>query len=104
MPDLELLAYKYNNTDAQGTPDPSMLWEYDHINEGCANSPTAAGKFWELVFAGHQATYDAETLQRALTDAGFTAKPCQFREGNPQIQKECMDTLPCLTLYTEGVA
>jgi predicted SAM-dependent methyltransferase len=55
------------------------LGEFDEMNEGCASSPTQAGKLWELLFAGHHACYDAPALLALLEDSGFEARVAPFR-------------------------
>lgn len=77
--------------------------DFDEINEGCAASSAAAGKLWSLLFSGHQAAYDSDTLNRMLQDSGFEYKPASFRQGHPQILKETLDLLPCLSLYVEAL-
>lgn len=116
VPDLELITRAYGNgccwdTHTQFNADQSSpdLRDFDHVNGGCAESPTAAGKFWSLVFDGHKATYDSETLCGLLEEAGFTAVKSRFRpdtvghSGLTQIKYETHDFLPCLSLYASAV-
>lgn len=100
VPDAGLLAARYAGSLA-GT---NLLSEFDEVNDGCKNSPTAAAKFWELLHSGHQCCYDSETLCRALDDAGFHPQPAAFRRSVcRQMLAECLDTLPCLSLFYEGI-
>lgn len=106
VPDARLLIAKHGTYNRDGDEE---LSEFDEINEGCANSPTSLGKLWSLLHAGHSAAYDAETLGEVLWKAGFEGCQVGFREwgfsraGCDQILKETLDTLPCLTLYMEGI-
>jgi hypothetical protein len=88
------------------------LDQFDEINDGSAASPTAAGKLWALLHEGHSACYDAETLEKALAEAGFVPYTSQFRTptifpGRPelgkQIVRETIDMFPCLSLYVNAV-
>jgi hypothetical protein len=85
------------------------LSEFDEINDGCAQSPTAAAKLWSLLHAGHQAAYDAETLIGMLKEAGFEGRQAEFRKaafdhpGCHQILRETLDCLPSLSLYVDAV-
>lgn len=102
VPDAGLLMDKWQ----EGT-----LGEYDEINEGCSEASTSSQKLWELLHAGHSAIYDAMTLKKSLEDAGFIAIPSSFREVTTehneqafsQIQRETLDTLPCITLVMDSV-
>jgi predicted SAM-dependent methyltransferase len=78
---------------------------YDELNEGAAKSPTDAGKLWNLLFSGHSAMYDAETLLDVMKRAGFTnASSKNFRQSdNPQMLRETFDLLPTISLYAEAV-
>ncbi len=109
VPDAKLLCGMYEDNR------PSDLSEFDEINDGCANAPTSAGKLWAMLFQGHQAAYDQETLSRALEDAGFQPLLAAFRQvghhpsldwsavGARQILKEAMDILPCHTLFMDAI-
>jgi predicted SAM-dependent methyltransferase len=79
------------------------LNDYDEINDGAANSPTTLGKLWALLFAGHQAAYDGETLMDALSRAGFEPKLQAFRQGHKQILAETLDMLPSLSIYVDAI-
>lgn len=117
VPDAELLTRMYVAGSADrdvgrnlGLSLEDTLRTFDEISDGAAAQPTAAGKLWELLFSGHQAAYDEETLSRILREAGFTPLPAAFRQcGDPthpglqQIKKECTDTHPCLSLYVDAV-
>jgi predicted SAM-dependent methyltransferase len=99
VPDAKLLTTEYLNGN---------LSEFDEINDGCAESPTAAGKLWALLHEGHFACYDSSTLTDAFHKAGFNCNQVEHREsilgfqGGQQILKETLDMLPCLTLYMEA--
>ena len=80
---------------------------FNEINEGCALSPTDAGKLWSILVAGHQAFYDAETLSEALQEAGWTAKVSAFRKAAfPQcdrIVRETIDIQPEISLIVDAI-
>ena len=66
VPNTRMLANCY-----AGKKEEIGLEEFDELNEGCANAPTLAAKFWALACDGHKAFYDEETLQRFLEEAQF---------------------------------
>jgi predicted SAM-dependent methyltransferase len=94
VPDLELLIKQYQD---------KTIAKLDEINDESANINHEAGKFWKLLFNGHSATYDWNSLKMVAEKIGFIAKKQKFRQGNEQIIKETLDTLPCLSLYVELV-
>ena len=97
VPDAELLMGKYRN---------DTLNDFDEVSDGCANSPTSAGKLWELLHSGHSAMYDAQTLLYAMADAGFrpnSTRPFVSNLPGGQIVRETLDQFPCLSLVMEGV-
>lgn len=106
VPDAELLVRLYY-AERTGKVNAAFhvdgLTDFDEVNDGCAASPTAAGKLWSLLVPGHQAAYDAETLCWYLNEAGFDHRVCGFRQGQQQILRETLDVLPCLSLYAEGI-
>lgn len=112
VPDAALLMARYHNYLCDITGNHSdfgtdTLSEFDEINDECAASPTAAGKLWSLLHAGHSAAYDAETLCDLLRRTGFAPVVSAFRkssgDGFTQIQRETLDMLPCLSLYCDAV-
>ena len=97
VPDAELLMGKYRN---------DTLNDFDEVSDGCANSPTSAGKLWELLHSGHSAMYDAQTLLYAMADAGFrpnSTRPFVSSLPGGQIVRETLDQFPCLSLIVEAV-
>lgn len=101
IPDALRLCVLFTHGNQQG------LSEMDELNEGCARSPHAAGKLWELLFAGHSALYDFDAVRKALVAAGFeTGKVSRvaFREGaSKQLRAETLDLLPEISIYVEAV-
>jgi predicted SAM-dependent methyltransferase len=98
LPDVRLLADKYLN---------GQLDEYGEINDGCAAHHTKSGRFWSLVFPGHQHAYDIDGLCWALTEAGFDPHPTSFRqtqcgERGRQILKETQEMGYELSLFCEA--
>lgn len=95
LPDLRELMVKYFDKE---------LWDLDEINDGSAGCDHDAGKFWKLLFEGHKSAYDFEAVFNVANKIGFTGIfHKSFRSGHPQILKETLDTLPCLSLYVELV-
>lgn len=115
VPDAARLIAAYSRkevNDANGIKGILDLGEFDHINDGCANAPTDASKLWSLLHEGHQACYDAETLERMLQSCEFVPFVASFRcpgfestEYNPfwQIIKETVDMHPSLSLIMDAV-
>ena len=122
VPDTEMLLRSYfssgghvglfpKNTggDAHSTV---KLDEFVEISDGVEQDPTAAAKLWELLFSGHQAAYDAETMLHFLKEAGFEARVSELHSvasdfvghaGLQQIIRETNDTHPCLSLYVDAI-
>ena len=73
-----------------------VLSDFAEISDGVENAPTDAMKLWELLYAGHQSMYDAETLVLALTEAGFRAMeaeafyPADFVSEHAAAQKQLL--------------
>jgi hypothetical protein len=79
------------------------LSKFNEINDGSANAPTKISKLWELLFSGHQAMYDWESLDRILAEAGFDPILSDFRTSfSKQMLAETLDMMPCLSLYYEA--
>lgn len=93
VPDAELLLSKYAD---------DTLGDFAEINEVCGQNVTRTRKLHSLLYDNHQATYDADTLRTALHEADFRHEVHYFRQGHKQIQAECLDMFPCLSLYAEG--
>lgn len=75
---------------------------FDEINDGCAEFGFQSNKLWNLLFCGHQAAYDWESVKAIASKAGFSKiERKKFRDGNPQLMKETIDFLPELSLYVE---
>lgn len=106
VPDAELLCGSLWNAFDRNEGlirDPDALKEFDEINDAAAAYPTAAGKLWSLLFAGHQAAYDWETMQWSLNEAGFIPKRQSFRQSDSkQMLKETIDMIPCLSLFCDA--
>lgn len=109
VPDAEMLVKCYRNDLGGHTPD---MDDFAEISDGVEAAPTAAGKLWELLFSGHLAAYDAETLLHALAAAGFDARVSALHSVAPdfknhvglgQIVRESVDTHPCLSLIVDAV-
>lgn len=104
VPDASLLNRIYVDGEDGGRSPFDSLSEFDEVNGGCASSPTAAGKLHALLWGGdHKAVYDAETLCKALDEAGFEHRVSAFRQGSQQVLRETLDSLPCLSLYVEAI-
>ena len=99
MPNAELLmgyysGRKFNLEAGYEDGQEYSLTQFDEVNEGCANSPTLAGKLWSLLHEGHKACYDEETLMKLLDEAGWVGHPTILRQtktghsGIKQIFKE----------------
>ncbi len=83
--------------------DIVRLEEYDEINDGCAQSSTAAGKLWSLIHAGNQSQYDWDTLEHFVKESLWQSMVSDFRQGTKQILQETLDVLPCLSLFIEAM-
>lgn len=92
VPDTELLMTKYHN---------NTMSDFDEINVESANASTDMAKFWNLVFNGHSAAYDFNSLKRLAEKLDLKCERKSFRVGHGQILAETLDTLPCLSLYAE---
>lgn len=115
VPDAYRLVGSYCQSEpidsCQDTPGKQFqfLSDFDEINAGCAECPTAAGKLWSLLGYGHQAFYDYETLKKQLEGAGWAPakalfrKPALVNDGLKQILRETLDTLPSLSLYVDAI-
>lgn len=94
VPDASSLLHEYLDGD---------MAQFDQINDGCEKSTTDMGKLWSLLGVGHFAAYDWWTLKCALEEAGFEAHLQEFRKSiSPQMLKETVDMLPCLSLYVDA--
>jgi predicted SAM-dependent methyltransferase len=108
VPDTYLLVRSFardNCWDVFNSDDntvPMSMSGFDELSDGCANASTIASKLHALLYEGHQAIYDEETLGEAMQSAGFNVEKKAFRQGNQQILKETLDMVPCLSLYMEG--
>lgn len=89
-----------------------FLNDFAEISDGVEQAPTAAAKLWELLFSGHQAAYDAETMLHFLKEAGFEARvsdlhsvASDFKDhaGLQQIVRETNDSHICLSLLVDAV-
>lgn len=121
VPDTALLTACYHNHLCDITGNHSdfgtaVLSDFDELNNGCADSPTAAGKLWALLAEGHKSFYDAETLCNLLKEAGFNSAQAEFRQHaksnapmfdewvrTEQILAETLDMLPAISLYVDAV-
>jgi predicted SAM-dependent methyltransferase len=92
MPDAELLMALYKN---------AQLDCFNEINDGAACVLSQVGKLWAILFAGHKAAYDWDTIKRMAAEVGLNAEKKAFREGHPQILAETIDMLPELSLFVE---
>ncbi len=65
---------------------------------------TDAEMLFGLLFKGHAAAYDLDTLRNAMIDAGFKrVSPMRFRESESnQMRSETMDMFPDLSLIMEA--
>lgn len=82
------------------------LWAFDEISDAAAATPYYSRKLWELLFSGHQAAYDEESLMGALRAAGFTTvQRMAFRESlDPAIPKETIELFPDFSLFVDAKA
>lgn len=106
VPDAQLLVKKY--IYHPHPMDVGSLDEFDEISDGATAAPTVVGKLWELLFAGHQAAYDQETLTHYLQEASFDPRPTFFRktktgEQGEQILRETIDMMPALSLFCDCI-
>jgi predicted SAM-dependent methyltransferase len=92
LPDTELLMSKCAN---------HTMSDFDEINVESANANTDMAKFWNLVFNGHLAAYDFNSLRMLCEKVGLHCERKAFRQGHKQILSETLDTLPCLSLFAE---
>ena len=105
VPDARFLSSLYNNSPQE---EGTGLEQFDEINEGCENAPTAAGKLYALLHENHKAVYDTKTLIHALNESGWEGHNVGFRHTTSsnmgkQILRETVDMLPCLSLYVDAV-
>jgi predicted SAM-dependent methyltransferase len=121
VPDAKLLMRSYGHgyfwdvCSSKHDSPPTPLDDFDEINDGCAASPTDAGKLWALLHEGHNSCYDGHTLVKAMESAMFDARVVPFRsnskepgieclhDGLNQILCETLDMLPCLSLYVDAI-
>lgn len=88
-----------------------MIDRFDELSATAAQTPDNARKLYEILVAGHQATYDLPALLGAFREAGFEAGEgmafAQTCWGNKdafaQIRRETYDVLPDLSLYVDAV-
>lgn len=74
----------------------------DELDESLQTSPTQAEKLRTLMCAKRRTAYDADSLSAVGKRAGFTSMAeKRFRQGDSQIIKETLDSLPELSLYFE---
>jgi predicted SAM-dependent methyltransferase len=92
VPDAELLVNGYKSKN---------LSIYHEINDGAQAAPSEVGKLWAILFSGHQAAYDWDTIEKMANDVGLHAEKKTFREGHKQIISETNDMLPELSLFVE---
>ena len=94
VPDAGMLMHRFRE---------GQLSEFDELNENCANAMTSAGKLWSLLWDGHQAIYDADTLCSVLSDVGWEPKVVGFRQSNcPQMLTETLDVCQAISLFVEA--
>lgn len=95
VPDGKLLCNKY----LDGT-----LNEYRFVNIGVENAKDDAESLFQLLLAGHQTIYDADSLIKLLEEVGFCdVKSLAFgKSGSDVIEKQTIDMYPTLSCYIEG--
>lgn len=109
VPDAEMLMRLYTDAPYDSGVGIWNLADFDQLNVGCAESPTAAGKLYSLLHANHSSIYDEETLRKVLEEVGFQAQACPFRNngfihpGLEQIQRETTDSCPSLSLFVDAL-
>ncbi len=96
VPDAEALMEGFINEKWKEGHSCLDLPEFDHVNDNCAAAPTQLSKLHSLLYDGHLATYDWETLSSALKEAKFIPNRVEFREskakGNGEvITRETLD-------------
>lgn len=66
--------------------------DFNEMNEGCANARTQAAKLHAMLYHGHQATYDWDTMADILDQAGFVAEPSEFRKKTDRNKQILVET------------
>jgi predicted SAM-dependent methyltransferase len=113
VPDVEFLARSYLRNrgwrceNVDNRLDKNIdLKEFDEVNEPAATCNSVAGKFWHLVFPGHQMAMDDEILKNLLDESGFVPHLAAFRQTSVEpvrrILKECQESLPELSLFMDA--
>lgn len=106
VPDAKLLlihlASDMNFGGWEGSSFRGSLSDFDELSDGCANATTSMGKLHALLYEGHQATYDDQTLENVMNQAGLIPEARRFRYGNQDILTTTVDMMPCVSLYYEG--
>jgi predicted SAM-dependent methyltransferase len=102
----------------QGVSAPMLLetWQhgemhqYDQFSKAVADAKTQMRKLHELLNAGHQSTWDVETLNEALADSQFVESGTDYcfrgsavTEHEKQMRRETIDTEPCRSFYVNAV-
>ena len=94
LPDAELLTKYYKDAN---------LDHFNEINDPSAEAASQAAKFCKLLFEGHFAAYDWETLKTVGEKLGFQVERRKFRDGHEQILTETIDMQPELSIYVEFI-
>lgn len=93
VPSLALMVAMYQG----GT-----LKQLDAINEPCKNAKYDTERFWELLFAGHKALYDWDSMRDLCQAAEFSkVEHKAYNVGNPIFLRETKDVFPECSLYVE---
>lgn len=93
VPDLDIIVRLYKE---------NRLKELDKINEPCSRAKYDTERFWEILTAGHHATYDFTSMLSLCAQAGFSkTERKSFEEGHPVFIAETQDMYPEISLYVE---
>jgi hypothetical protein len=61
-------------------------------------------RLWNFIFSGHKSAFDFELIQKIGQNLNFHVEKKEFRDGNKQILKETIDSLPEVSLFVELTA
>jgi glycosyltransferase involved in cell wall biosynthesis len=81
----------------------SELGYFDETNIECRGAKTQLDKLATLLFGGHKAIYDYETMKTRLEEMGFETSRCDFNKSTrPDLMNQIFDYHPDLSFYCEA--
>jgi predicted SAM-dependent methyltransferase len=93
FPDTEKLVKNYLDKKMESLDELSDASKYAQID-----------RLWNFIFSGHKSAFDFELIQKIGQNLNFHVEKKEFRDGNKQILKETIDSLPEVSLFVELTA